>query len=135
LHQKFPNKFPRVEGCMGCHATATPGSIVDSAPFGQSPPQRVVHNHAFVGVDYDLTPGHPGLSNAEFKKVLAERQALLQSAADLKVQKPKVQGHKLTAVVRIQNVGDGHTLPTGFAFVRQMWLEVKAKDLNTGEKV
>ena len=30
--------------------------------------------------------------------------------------------------VRITNVGAGHNVPTGFAFARQMWLEVKAFD-------
>jgi len=122
-------------GCVGCHAPASPGAIVDSAPFGQSPPQRVVHNHSFVGVDYDLTPGHPGLTDAEFNQVLAERAALLESAATLEVNKVKVKGKKLVADVKVTNVGDGHTLPTGFAFVRQMWLEVSAKDLTTGQAV
>jgi hypothetical protein len=122
-------------GCVGCHAAAQPGAIVDSAPFGQKPPERVVHNHAFVGVDYDLTPGHPGLTDQEFKQVLAERAALLQSAADLSVSKLKVKGKKLVADVEVTNVGDGHTLPTGFAFVRQMWLQVSAKDLTTGQQV
>ena len=30
--------------------------------------------------------------------------------------------------VSITSTGVGHNLPTGFAFVRQMWLEVKATD-------
>lgn len=119
-------------GCVTCHAPPTPGPIVDAGPFLGSVPDRLVHNHAFVGVDYDLTPGHPGLSEEEFEEVLEEREVLLRTAAVVDVQ-PQVQGQFLTANVTVRNVGAGHTLPTGFAFVRQMWLEVRATNLTTGQ--
>jgi len=134
------------QGCVACHAQATQAPIVDSAPFGGSPPERVQHNHAFVGVDYDLTPGHPGLSQDEFDQFLQERTDLLRQAVgiaqggdvndapgfSLKLKKSNGQ---LEADVKIKNLGDGHTLPTGFAFVRQMWIEISAKDADTGSNV
>jgi hypothetical protein len=129
-----------VNGCVSCHAAPIESApIVDSAPFGGSPPVRSVANHAFVGVDYDLTPGHPGLTEEEFQEVLDERATLLKGAANITVREPTIdrsQGRQiLTVPVRIQNVNTGHTLPTGFAFVRQMWLEVVATNTDTGERV
>jgi hypothetical protein len=146
-YEEWRDDYNRVQGCVACHAQATPNvPIVDSAPFGGSPPDRVQHNHAFVGVDYDLTPGHPGLSQEEFDQFQQERTDLLRSAVgvpsggDLNkapgfTLNLKKSDGQLEADVKIKNLGDGHTLPTGFAFVRQMWIEISAKDTTTGNDV
>src|SRR6185436_19245952 len=56
-----------------------------------------------------------------------ERAALLRQAARLDLEPTSVvaAGNTVAFKVSITNVGAGHNLPTGFAFARQMWLEVK----------
>jgi hypothetical protein len=113
--------------CVDCHAPPSQGPLVRFGPGGIALPNRTIHNHAFVGVDYDITPGHPGLSDEDFALALEEREDLLRTAATLEVNARQQFVGLLNATVRIRNVGNGHDLPTGFAFVRQMWLEVTAK--------
>jgi Cytochrome c554 and c-prime len=110
--------------CVDCHMPTVVTPDVSHAPLGFANPTRSVASHTFVGVDYDLAPG--AYTADQLREALAERQALLASAARLSVRVQPVSNGRLTAVVRIQNVGDGHDLPTGFAFVRQMWLQVTA---------
>lgn len=80
-------------------------------------PKRVTRDHSFVAVDYPLDV--PPDKDPQAKK----RKKLQASAATMKL---RSVGQRLT--VSITNSGCGHNLPTGLAFARQMWLEVKAFD-------
>jgi len=135
----FGGDLSGARGCVSCHAPGGTAALVSSAPFGQSAPTRTVRDHTFPGVDYDLTPGHPGLSDDQFAAQLAETETLLKSAAQVNVSasvQPDANGNNfLTAEVSVSNLGAGHTLPTGFAFVRQMWLEVAANQVNADGSV
>jgi hypothetical protein len=45
--------------CGTCHMPSLgAGPTVDDAPGGLAIPERARHSHGFIGVDYDLTPGH-----------------------------------------------------------------------------
>jgi hypothetical protein len=59
-----------------------------------------------------------------------DRRALLQRAASLAFVpgSVSVQSEELRFQVSLTNSGTGHNLPGGFAFVRQMWLEVSVLD-------
>ncbi len=140
----FPNNGEGMQGCVGCHTSQETEKLVSNGPFGQTAPVREdVRNHTFFGVDYDLTPGHPGISDEQFAELQAQIQGLLSSAASIDVTAKPVnldQGPFLQADVSVRNVGNGHQLPTGFAFVRQMWVEISAEvvdenDQPTGRKV
>jgi len=137
--QEWRQRYVRFGGtgtCISCHMPGSSGPIVNGAPFLGSAPDREIADHSFVGVDYDLTPGHPGQSDADFGRDLSQRAVLLRSAASLQVDTRIEQqngGRFLVADVTVTNVGAGHQLPTGFAFVRQMWLEVSATDSNGNE--
>jgi hypothetical protein len=121
-------------GCVECHMPAErdreQGSV-DHAPGLLSIPERRHQSHAFVGVDYDLAEGvyeGEGLPENALEEVLAERQALLQSAVTVQVDnKPGPQPGTLLADVTVRNNFLGHAFPTGFAFARQFWLEVSAQ--------
>ncbi len=120
-------------GCVDCHMPArAAGPIVDSAPgsfFGRAP-ARPGHSHTFVGVDYNLVPGfyeQPGFPSNARQLVLEEREAFLQSAASLTIITSEPADDKLSVLVTVESNFAGHSLPTGFAFVRQMWLEVSAQ--------
>lgn len=94
-------------------------------------PKRLVHDHSFVGTDYPLDK--PGKSDPH----RAKRVALLRSAATMKLEQSKFDSaaRSLTVSVNIRNTGTGHTLPTGFAFARQMWVELIVKNAVNGQAV
>ncbi|MFL5799194.1 MAG: multiheme c-type cytochrome [Actinomycetota bacterium] len=120
------------QGCVGCHTSPETAKLVSRGPFGSAAPERAVRSHTFFGVDYDLAPGHPGLSDQQFQRELAETEGLLKSAATMRVRAKvsKQDGGSIAADVLVTDVGNGHQLPTGFAFVRQMWLEIKAETVD-----
>jgi hypothetical protein len=91
-----------------------------SIPFDQDfqAPPRAVRSHAFVGVDYPLS-----LSQNEDPQ-RAIRHALLKGAASLRIESATVDEDRLAVTVTVTNSGAGHDLPTGFAFMRQMWIEL-----------
>jgi Cytochrome c554 and c-prime len=113
--------------CVTCHMPVVPGlkQAADgaSAPFtvDYPPPDRQVHDHGFVGVDYPLD------TVAKRDPQKPKRAALLASAATFTVDTVKVDAQNLNVKFAIQNQ-TGHNLPTGFAFARQMWIELVVKD-------
>jgi hypothetical protein len=119
--------------CIDCHMAPIPGEtrLADRAniPLEQDfeAPDRVVHSHGFVGVDYPLD------TVAQADPQREEREALLESAARIEVGEVvqlNEAGDALEFDVSVTNIGAGHQLPTGFAFARQMWLEVVVSDQN-----
>ncbi|MDQ3293332.1 MAG: hypothetical protein M3527_02610, partial [Actinomycetota bacterium] len=141
---EFPNELSRPLGCNGCHmplAEDPTRAVVDYAPGLLSAPERFTREHSFVGVDYDLDPElyrKSGLSNEEIARVVAERDALIQSAATLEVVNGDVIdtgiGDGLVVDVVVRNNLLAHSFPTGFAFARQFWIEVSA-ETSDGETV
>lgn len=118
--------------CISCHMPDAPGRVADKAdiPFDQdfaSPPRRV-HDHSFIGVD----PVFEDTSDSQ----RAKREAFLRFAASIAFDggAPQIDSKgKLAFKISIANQ-TGHNLPTGFAFARQLWLEVVVKD-KSGEVV
>jgi hypothetical protein len=110
--------------CLGCHMPVMQGvdRAADGAgiPFEQdgTAPPREIHDHSFVGVDYPLD----GVATSDPQKKARER--LLKGAGEIAIDDPLIKGDQLTFAVRLRNSGAGHNLPTGFAFARQLWLEV-----------
>jgi hypothetical protein len=110
--------------CLGCHMPvmknvdrAADGASIPFEQDGTAPP-REVHDHSFVGVDYPLDQ----VATTDPQKKVRER--LLRGAGEIAIDDPLVKGDQLTFAVRLRNAGAGHNLPTGFAFARQLWLEV-----------
>jgi hypothetical protein len=115
--------------CITCHMPrmqATRIAETASIPFEQDreAPARQVHDHSFVGVDLPLNE----VAKSDPQRPI--REALLRSAAkiDLPRSSIAVHGGNLAFEVTITNSGTGHNVPTGFAFARQMWLEITVSD-------
>ena len=122
-----------VQGCVDCHMPSeTQGALVSSAPgsFFAAAPNRPRHSHSFRGVDYNLTPGYyeqEGMPLNAREHVLEDRANLLREAMSLSIETSEPANGKLSATVTVESLLEGHNLPTGFAFARQMWLEVHAE--------
>jgi hypothetical protein len=99
--------------CAECHMPALSRRRAADGVAGA--PDRVVHDHRFVGVDKPL--------DGSADEQAAARKALLAGAASLDL---NLSGNLVT--VTIANTGAGHSLPTGFAFARQMWIELIVRD-------
>ncbi|MGE3669302.1 MAG: cytochrome c family protein [Polyangiaceae bacterium] len=113
--------------CVSCHmpfsgsnrAASNAWPLFEADGFQ---PKRAVRDHSFVGVDYpiNISPNedpHRG-----------KRLALLASAGTISVTSAKNLGSAVSFNVTISNTGTGHNLPSGFAFVRQMFVEVRIVD-------
>jgi len=130
---EFPNELRNPLGCTSCHmpfGEDIEEPVVDYAPGLLSLPDRFRRQHTFVGVDYDLDPEiyrKSGLSDEDIARVLAERDALVQSAVTLQVVEQASDGEVLAVEVVVRNNLLAHSFPTGFAFARQFWLEVSAE--------
>jgi hypothetical protein len=131
-YQDYKN-FGGQETCVSCHMPAIPGltRVADGAQIPNDQytvaPDRVVHDHSFVGPDHLLD------NATQTAAQLAARTTLLQSAAAIEFDRDKFGDNGnggLGVDIFISNVGAGHNLPSGFAFARQMWLEIKSIDVN-----
>jgi hypothetical protein len=113
--------------CMSCHMPVVAG-LRDAAdgtviPFTQDypAPNRQVHDHSFVGVDYPLDVV------AKRDPQRPKRAALLANAAAFTLDETRADQKNLALKLSIEN-RTGHSLPTGFAFARQIWIELIVKD-------
>jgi Cytochrome c554 and c-prime len=111
--------------CVDCHMPIAPGSrAAETAliPLEQDgdAPARQLRSHRFVAVDYPLD------LPAARDESRAAREELLRRAATLAIVPTSlaVTPTRVSFDVSLRNTGVGHNLPGGFAFVRQMWLEV-----------
>jgi cytochrome c554/c'-like protein len=120
------------ESCVSCHMPVVQGltRVADGAQIPQDQytvaPAREVHDHSFVGVDFALDDATQQQAQS------AGRTALLQQAATLQIDRGSIsEGNSDVGFdVFVENTGTGHNLPSGFAFVRQMWIEVTATDVS-----
>jgi hypothetical protein len=108
--------------CQSCHMPEITRPI---APSGED---RTSHSHRFRGVDLPLAEGFA--SPEEIDVIRADVQELLRSAADVRIQAPATAraGRALDLVIDVESLLDGHSLPTGSTFIRQLWLEVIVRD-------
>jgi hypothetical protein len=119
------------ETCVTCHMPLISGQtrVAETAaiPLQQDypAPPRLVRDHSFVGVDYPLD------TVADADPQQEAREVLLRSAAVVQVGQLFLdvgEQNVLSFDVSVTNNNLGHHLPTGFAFARQMWLEVVVRD-------
>ena len=115
--------------CTGCHMPASAETRAAASaliPFEQDrdAPARRLRSHRFVGVDYPIDI--PSVRD----QTRAEREALLRRAATLTLLPGSisVRDGAVSLSVQVTNSGVGHNMPGGFAFVRQMWLELTILD-------
>lgn len=120
--------------CQDCH-------MVDIATFKRSAdtfrkPERQEYRHVFNGANYLLSYLAAGAAKKNGEEELAANLMKqyemeverLKAAAALELS-PVYRGGRLVELkVRVKNIRAGHNLPTSLTNVRQMWLELTAKD-------
>lgn len=120
--------------CQDCH-------MVDTATFKRSAdefkkPERSEYRHFFNGANYLLYylagVAAEKAGDKELTASLKEKYQMavehLQSAAALELTPLYRHGQLSELRVRVKNIRAGHNLPTSLTNVRQMWLEVVARD-------
>ena len=114
-----PNNPDKHLGCIDCHMHG------DNTKIGQDIPgtstdggqlKKDVKTHQFSGANHFLL----GLRNKKLESMSID---LLKTSASLEQRLDKEQ-----LIVRVNNVGAGHALPTGVADFRQFWLQVNVTD-------
>ena len=120
--------------CQDCHMVDTATFIRTADTFKR--PARSEYRHFFSGVNYLLyfLAGEAAkkAGNKELAASLEKKYQMalekLKAAADLELF-PIYRGGALAEIkVRVKNVRAGHNLPTSLTNVRELWLEVTAKD-------
>lgn len=120
--------------CQDCH-------MVDITTFRKvadtfSKPARGDYRHYFNGANYLLSylgaqAAKRSGDNPLAKRLMAQYDMAverLKSSADLEVSPIYRDGMLAEVKVRVKNMRAGHNLPTSLTNVRQMWLEITARD-------
>lgn len=120
--------------CMDCHMVETATFLKTADSFRK--PLREEYRHYFSGANYLLhylageaakRSGDEQLVKAAGKKYQMAIEKL-QAAADLEIWPIYRHGALAEVKVRVRNIRAGHNLPTSLTNVREMWLEVTARD-------
>ncbi|MCF6249591.1 MAG: cytochrome c family protein [Desulfobacula sp.] len=111
--------------CQGCHMYQRPGvPATGSTNRPENPGSATdysderphIFTHYFVGANANVPP----MFNDNTKALMAK--ARLKNAATISVDKNEPGQKKLK--IRVTNSGAGHSIPTGVADLRQVWLEI-----------
>ncbi|MHB8844936.1 MAG: multiheme c-type cytochrome [Nitrospirota bacterium] len=120
--------------CQDCHMVETETFIRTADTFRK--PERSEYRHYFSGANYLLyhlagaaakKAGDRELA-ASLEKKYQMAVAKLKAAADIEVHPVYRNGALAEVKVRVKNIRAGHNLPTSLTNVREMWIEVTAKD-------
>uniref|UniRef100_UPI00384C8572 cytochrome c family protein n=1 Tax=Geomonas agri TaxID=2873702 RepID=UPI00384C8572 len=120
--------------CQDCHMVDTATFMAAADRFAK--PQRQDYRHYFNGANYLLSYLAAGAAtkagNTDQAKLLMKQYTMavdrLKSAAAVEIMPSYAKGELTELRVRVKNLRAGHNLPTSLTNVRQMWLEIKAKD-------
>jgi Cytochrome c554 and c-prime len=120
--------------CQDCHMVDTQTFIDVADTFRK--PKREEYRHYFNGANYLLS--YLGASAAKIagddklaKNLMKQYEMAierLKSTADIELTPVYREGNLAEVKVRVKNIRAGHNLPTSLTNVRQMWLELVARD-------
>lgn len=120
--------------CQDCHMVESDTFLKSADSFRK--PQRSEYRHYFNGTNYLLahlaaqaaTRAGDGEQAGRLMKQYDMAVKRLQSAAGLELFPIFERGRFKELKVRVSNLRAGHNLPTSLSNVRQIWLEVSARD-------
>lgn len=91
--------------CATCHLAA-----VEDGPVAPGGAMRARHDHRFVGLD----PAW-GATQQERTAATDASRVLLDAALEVRI---------VAGVIELENVGAAHAVPTGVAFLRDLWVDL-----------
>lgn len=120
--------------CQDCHMVDIKEFMRTADEFRK--PDRGDYRHYFSGANFLLTYLAAGAAKkggdqeqaARLMKQYEMAVERLKSAADLEMSPVYREGKLAELKVRVRNIRAGHNLPTSLTNVRQMWLEITARD-------
>jgi hypothetical protein len=120
--------------CQDCHMVEIDGFKRAADQFIK--PQRTEYRHYFSGANFLLTYLASGAAKLagddKLAKSLMQQYDMaverLKSSADLEIIPIYAESGLKEVQIRVKNIRAGHNLPTSLTNVRQMWLEIIAKD-------
>ena len=122
--------------CQDCHMVESDTFLKSADDFRK--PQRSQYRHYFNGTNYLLAWLSAQAATRSNDREQAERLMnqyrmavkRLQSAAGLELTPIYDNGRLRELKIRVSNLRAGHNLPTSLSNIRQMWLEISARDQN-----
>src|SRR5262245_25270492 len=124
------DQFRAGDTCGRCHMPSLgQGPTVNDAPGNLSLPDRPLHSHEFVGVDYDLEPGHYdqlGLGDDTLRRVLEARKRLISQSVALDTEGEELNAETITVSDKVRANDIGHDFHTRFAVARHGPLDAQA---------
>lgn len=125
--------------CQDCHMSPNPG-VDEPRPMGpiavvegKTYPDRPVSSHFFVGPDYSLIDDFPypddlAASAQAQAEHLVRVEQLLKNAVQISSLTASKNHNELDVVLEIENLVQGHRVPTGFTSERQLWIYLRVFD-------
>ena len=107
-----------LQTCGSCHMGAEKGTASDLP----GSPERIIHSHEMPGIDMALTPW-PG---TERQKQLIQESLDTSLFTSVCVFDGGDGTHRIR--VELENIGAGHSFPSGAALDRRVWVEVVGYD-------
>ncbi|MBZ0268156.1 hypothetical protein K8I85_08365, partial [bacterium] len=107
--------------CQDCHMPAYTGPAATGGP-----PDRTVHHHTFVGVDFATVP-YRGIDR---DRQIAAVDSLLRNSVTVMPELPLVTDPGASVTLRFPVINDrtGHSIPSGTTFSREMWIQLTVRD-------
>jgi len=120
--------------CQDCHMVETKTFMRSADTFKK--PSKSEYHHYFNGANYLLyflaSEAARKNGDEELVRNITKKYQMavdrLKAAADMEITPVYRQGKIAEVKIRVKNIRAGHNLPTSLTNVRQMWLEVTAKD-------
>ena len=112
--------------CPTCHMAEYSGAAAVGAPE-----RPTLHRHTFAGTDYALSP-RDGVDVARQKDGVRHLLSLALKVAAVGVPSSVASGSTFEFGVSLTNNRAGHSIPSGVAFLREMWISVDVTDAHGG---
>ena len=125
--------------CQDCHMSPDPGADVprEIGPIavedGKTYPDRPRSSHFFVGPDYALIDDFPYPHDLEASAQaqadhLIRVERLLKNAVRISALEAERENNDVIISMEIENLVQGHRVPTGFTSERQLWIYLRVLD-------
>lgn len=109
--------------CQECHMPKYTGKAAETGPVRED-----VHMHEFVGVDYASVPFRGIDVDAQKNAIRTLLQRSVRAGIQGATPTSVADGGSFSFSVEVENDQTGHSIPSGTAFSREMWIQVDVRN-------